>query len=151
MLWRCKLISVKPAVLPAACAIWLVRNFVAGSNALGCLDSWCVCPVQAAGNATFQAAPVEDFHLHVHLLKTVDAAAPTHLLVWRPVPVGDKETAADSEVMEFNVGFAASGAAAVWKLSGALPDGKEAAALPTISGTQWTMAVSSIPTLVVLA
>lgn len=94
---------------------------------------------------------MENFRLHVHVLKTPDAAAPTHVLAWRPVPVGDAETAADSEMMTFNIGFAASGATAAWKLSGALPDGKEAAALPTISGAQWTMAVSSIPTLVVLA
>lgn len=111
----------------------------------------CCCVVwQVAGNATFQAAPVETYLLHVHVLKSTLAAAPTHVLVWRPVPVGSVETAADMVTSTFNVGFAASGAAAAWKLTGALPDGRVAATLPTISGTQWTMPVSSIPTIVVL-
>lgn len=107
--------------------------------------------LQVAGTASFQAAPVEDYTLHVHVLKTATATAPTHVLVWRPVAVGEVETAADTEVRTFDVGFAATGVSAAWKLSGVVPDGREAAAMPQIAGTTWTMSVSSIPTLVVLA
>jgi hypothetical protein len=105
-----------------------------------------------AGNATFHAVPVETYVLHVHVLKTPGAAGPTHVLVWRPVAVGEVETDADTETKTFSVGFSAAGVSAAWKLSGAEPGGKEPVALPTVDELgEWTMTVSSIPTLVVLA
>lgn len=105
-----------------------------------------------AGAATFQAAPVEDHHKHVHLLQAQGASAPTHALVWRPVPVGEVEAAEDAVELDFDVGFVAPAeAAAAWRLTGAGPDGKVAAGLPVITGSVWRMVVSSIPTIVVLA
>lgn len=111
------------------------------------------CLTQVAGSASFHAVPVETYGLHVHVLKTAGAPGPTHVLVWRPVPVGEAETAADSQPQEFNVGFTAAGVSAAWKLSGVVPDGKEAVPVPVVDPLTsfWTMAVSSIPTLVVLA
>lgn len=110
------------------------------------------CLTQLAGSASFHAAPVETYGLHVHVLKTAGAPGPTHVLVWRPVSVGEAETAADSQPQEFNVGFTAASVSAAWKLSGVVPDGKEAVPVPAVDdfGT-WKMDVSSIPTLVVLA
>lgn len=107
--------------------------------------------VQLAGSATFQAAAVEAPRLHVHVLQAQGAPAPTHVLAWRPAPVGEVETAADVETLTFDVGFISAGAASAWKLSGAPPDGKVAADLPAVAGSSWTMSVSSVPTLVVLA
>jgi hypothetical protein len=108
--------------------------------------------VQVAGNATFLSAPVENYNLHVHVLQASGASAPTHALVWRPVPVGEVETAADIQQATFDVGFAATGpAVAAWRLTGVAPDGAVPASLPAVGGSVWNMAVSSIPTLVVLA
>jgi len=110
------------------------------------------CCLQVAGAATFQAAPVEDYRLHVHVLQAQGASAPTHVLLWRPVPVGDVEAAEDAVEMDgFDVGFVAPGAAAAWRLTGAGPEGRVAAALPVITGSVWKMVVSSVPTIVVLA
>ena len=77
------------------------------------------------------------------------AGTPTHVLAWRPIPVGDTESPADKAVVQFDVGFAAGASQAV-DLSGALPGGTTAGQLPTISGTTWAMELSGIPTLVVL-
>jgi hypothetical protein len=107
---------------------------------------------QVAGNATFLSAPVESYSLHVHILQAAGASAPTHALVWRPVPVGEVEAADDIQTHTFDVGFVATGpAAAAWRLTGVAPDGAAPASLPNIAAGTWTMAVSSIPTLVVLA
>lgn len=114
----------------------------------------CVVCLQLAGSASFHAVPREDIELHAHVLKTPGATSPTHVLVWRPAPIGDTETA--SESLTFNVDFAVDVNAPVvqpmvaWKLTGVAPDGKVAAAKPVIAGSYWTMDVSSIPTLVVL-
>lgn len=112
----------------------------------------CCVPLQLAGTARFQAVAEESLRVHAHVLAGV--AGPTHVLVWRPAPVGDVETAADTATVTFDIGFAIGAAAApgltAWKLSGAAPDGKVAADVPAVAGSQWTMTVSSIPTLVVL-
>lgn len=136
--------------------MWRMQVFKKGSAKPLCVPAVCVsCVLQVAGNTTFYAAPVEDAsrQLHVHVLKATGAADPTHVLVWRSVPVGEVEAAEDSVPMQFNVGFStpSNAAAAAWKLSGAVPDGRVAVQLPAISGPDWSMPVSSIPTLVVLA
>jgi hypothetical protein len=109
-----------------------------------------------AGSASFYAVARADVKVHVHVLKPPAATSPTHVLVWRPAPIGDIETTADVETLTFDVGFAvdvnapAAQPMAAWKLSGVAPDGKVAAAVPVVAGLYWTMSVSSIPTLVVL-
>lgn len=87
------------------------------------------------------------------MLAASQAGAPSHVLVWRPVPVGLDAAAAGEEVTTFTVGpeVAAAGAPTqAWRLSGALPDGRTAAPLPTVTGTSWSMLVGGIPMLVVL-
>lgn len=76
--------------------------------------------------------------------------SPTHVLAWRPIPVGEVENPSDIVPLQFDVGFTAT-ATAAYSINGAAPNGTVPATLPVIGGASWSMPVSGIPTLVAVA
>lgn len=108
--------------------------------------------LQLAGSTYFKAAPLETSQLYAHVHSSTPGGTASHVLVWRPLAVGEVEQAADAVTLTFDVGFTASRAVQAWKISGAVPSGTTpASGMPVIAGTSWTMQVSSIPTLVSVA
>jgi hypothetical protein len=138
--------------------IWVPTPHVLGSSPLHLpthtfelAPTTCCAPActQLAGASHFRAVAAETKEVYAYVFSNA-AGTPTHVLAWRPVAVGDSETAANNEAVQFDVGFA-SAASAAYALNGAAPSGSAVAALPGVSGSTWSMQLSGIPTMVVLS
>uniref|UniRef100_A0A383VQX7 F5/8 type C domain-containing protein n=1 Tax=Tetradesmus obliquus TaxID=3088 RepID=A0A383VQX7_TETOB len=105
--------------------------------------------LQLAGASYFKAIAAETNDVYAYVLSSA-AGTPTHVLAWRPIPVGESEQPSDAAAVQFDVGFSAA-AAAAYALNGVAPSGSVAAALPSIAGSSWSMMLSGVPTLVVLS
>jgi hypothetical protein len=105
--------------------------------------------LQLAGASYFKAIAAETKDVYAYVLSN-SGGTPTHILAWRPIPVGDSEAPTDIAPVQFDVGFAAA-ASAAYALNGDAPSGSVAAALPSIAGSSWSMQLSGVPTLVVLS
>lgn len=109
----------------------------------------CFFVLQIAGASYFNSIAAETNDVHAYVLSNA-ASAPTHVLAWRAIPVGETEMPTDATTVQFDLGFAAVPAAA-WAINGAAPNGTVAAELPVVAGSAWTMQLSGIPKLVVLS